>query len=60
MPTTRPVPTRARTVTDRRTARITGLLYLGLALAGMLGCLVVRNQLLRAVGPGRDAREPHR
>jgi len=45
MPTTRPVPTRARTVTDRRTARITGLLYLGLALTGMLGFLVVRNEL---------------
>ena len=42
MPTTRPVPTRARTVTDCCTARIRGLLYLGLALTGMLGFLVAQ------------------
>jgi hypothetical protein len=35
-----------------RTARMTGLLYLGLAITGMLGYLLVRNQLYVAGDPG--------
>lgn len=35
-----------------RTARVTGLLYLGLAIAGGLGFLVVRSQLFVAGDPG--------
>jgi Domain of unknown function (DUF4386) len=34
-----------------RTARITGLLYLGLALTGVLGFLVVRPRLLDSNNP---------
>lgn len=36
----------------RRTARITGLLYLGLGVTGMLGFLVIRNQIFVADDPG--------
>lgn len=35
-----------------RTARTTGLLYLGLAVTGLLGFLVIRNQLFVADAPG--------
>jgi len=35
-----------------RTARTTGLLYLGLAITGLLGYMVVRNQLFVAGNPG--------
>ena len=35
-----------------RTARLTGLLYLGLALAGALGFLIIRPQLFEAGEPG--------
>jgi hypothetical protein len=35
-----------------RTARITGLLYLGLAIAGTLGYLLIRSQLFVADDPG--------
>jgi Domain of unknown function (DUF4386) len=36
----------------RRTARITGLLYLGLGVTGMLGFLVIRNQIFVSDDPG--------
>jgi hypothetical protein len=36
----------------RQTARITGLLYLGLGVTGMLGFLLVRNQIFVADDPG--------
>ncbi len=36
----------------RRTARITGLLYLGLAVTGLLGFLVIRNQIFVSDDPG--------
>ena len=35
-----------------RTARTTGLLYLGLAITGLLGYMVIRNQLFIADDPG--------
>ena len=38
-----------------RTARTTGLLYLGIALTGLLGHLLVRSQLFDADDPANDA-----
>lgn len=46
--TTTSVPPRATTPELVRTARTTGLLYLGLALTGLLGSLLIRNQLFIA------------
>ena len=40
-----PAP-RTRTTVDRGTARTTGVLYLGLAVAGMVGYLVLRPVLV--------------
>ena len=44
-------PAQADRPASVRTARTTGLLYLGLAITGMLGTLVVRNQLFVAADP---------
>ena len=40
--------------------RMTGLLYLGLALTGMLSFLLIRSQILRRRRRRRDARQPRR
>ena len=45
-------PEMARTPELVRTARTTGLLYLGLAVTGLLGYMVIRNQLFVAGDPG--------
>ena len=44
-------PESVRTTGTIRTARITGLLYLGLAITGLFGMLMVRNQLFVAGDP---------
>ena len=43
-------PAQATRTASVRTARTTGLLYLGLAITGMLGTLVVRNRHRRPRG----------